>query len=339
MAAVIDSPAAASVGDLMRMVLLALIPGTAWFIYHTGWGGIINLALAIAAAVACEAIASALRQRSIRNNLEDYSAIVTGWLIALCLPPLLAWWLPILATAFAILLAKHVFGGLGHNIFNPAMAGYALLLVSYPLDLGLWLTVPDGFSTSLHDALVIVTEGGIKQQPNWDALTGATALDQHRNWLLQPGTATAPTEAMGVFGAAHSEWVNAAFLVGGVWLWYRRIIQWHIPVAMLASLFLCAQLGHWLNPQLAGAGFHLFGGATMLCAFFIATDPVSAAASNRGRLLYAVGIGCLLYLIRTFGAYPDAVAFAVLLMNCTVPAIDRMDIWWRATANDNHHAD
>lgn len=323
------------VSHLMRLVLAALIPGTAVFIYQTGWGGVINLLLAIIAAVVFEAIAVKLRRRSVRTSLEDYSAVVTGWLIALCLPPLLAWWLPVLAAAFAILLAKHLFGGLGQNIFNPAMAGYALLLISYPLDLGLWLNTPEAFNLSLHDSIAIVMNGGVKLQANWDALTGATALDQHRGWLLQTlDNPTPPGNTFGTIGAAHSEWANMAFLVGGIWLWHKRIIQWQIPLAFIVTLLLCTTIGNLINPLQAGPGFHLFGGATMLGAFFIATDPVSAAASNRARLIYAAGAGGLVYLIRTFGAFPDAVAFAILLMNCVVPALDRMDIWLLGRNNE-----
>lgn len=324
-----------SVGKLMLVVLAALIPGTAVFIYQTGWGGVVNLVLAILASVAFEAIALRLRKRPLRSSLEDYSAVVTGWLIALCLPPLVAWWLPILAVAFAILLAKHLFGGLGQNVFNPAMAGYALILVSYPLDLGLWPELPVALDLSLSEVLAMVTNGGLKLHADWDALTGATALDQHRSAVLQNLNSLQPSNTTaGLFGAAHSEWLNLAFLLGGIWLWYQRAIQWHIPVAFLTALFVCSLIGNWVDPQQAGAGFHLFGGATMLGAFFIATDPVSAAASNRGRLIYAAGAGVLVYLIRTLGAYPDAVAFAILIMNCAVPALDRLDIWWKTNGRE-----
>lgn len=327
----IEKASSPGVSHLMLMVLVALVPGTAVFIYQTGWGGVVNLALAVIAAIVFEAMAVKLRRRCVRSSLNDCSAIVTGWLIALCLPPLLAWWIPVIATGFAILLAKHLFGGLGQNIFNPAMAGYALVLVSFPLDLGLWLSAHEAFNLSVGEVISVVLNGGIKLHANWDALTGATALDEYRSALLQPSEqplSLAPS--FGIFGAAYSEWTNAAFMAGGIWLWYKRIIQWHIPLAFLAALLLCAFLGNLIDPRQAGVGLHLFGGATMLGAFFIATDPVSAAASNRGRLIYAAGAGVLVYLIRTFGAYPDAVAFAILLMNCTVPALDRLDLWWSA---------
>lgn len=319
------------VSYLMLMVVVALIPGTAVFIYQTGWGGVINLVLAVTTALVFESIAVTLRKRPVLHSLEDCSALVTGWLIALCLPPLLAWWIPVLASGFAILLAKHLFGGLGQNVFNPAMAGYALVLISFPLDLGLWLSTQEAFSLRAEEAISIVINGGLKLHTDWDALTGATALDQHRNWLLHPATHPMPTtQPFAIMPAIGNGWTNAAFMAGGIWLWYKRVIQWHIPLAFLASLLVCAYLGNLIDPRQAGVGLHLFSGATMLGAFFIATDPVSAAAGSRGRLIYAAGAGGLVYLIRTFGAYPDAVAFAILLMNCCVPALDRLDIWWSA---------
>jgi len=322
---------APDVSYLMLMVVVALIPGTAVFIYQTGWGGVINLVLAVIAALVFEAIAVTLRKRPVCQSLGDCSALVTGWLIALCLPPLLAWWIPVLAVGFAILLAKHLFGGLGQNVFNPAMAGYALVLISFPLDLGLWLSAHEAFTLQANEAITIVLNGGLKLHADWDALTGATALDQHRNWLLHPTAQPVPTiEPFALMPAVGNGWTNAAFMAGGIWLWYKRVIQWHIPVAFLATLLICAFVGQLIDAGQAGVGLHLFSGATMLGGFFIATDPVSAAAGVRGRLMYAAGAGGLVYLIRTFGAYPDAVAFAILLMNCCVPALDRLEVWWSA---------
>ncbi len=317
-----------SVTTTMQMVLLALLPGCLIFIYQNGWGSIINLVLAVLAAITFEALAVTLRKRSISSTLADYSAIVTAVFIAICLPPLLPWWIPILATGFAILLAKHAFGGIGYNLFNPAMVGYAMILISFPTELSLWLIQPDGFSHSLTESLHIVFNGGLSVIPQWDALTGATALDQHRDLLLQN---SAPIEiasqTKGLFGARHSEWINLGYLIGGLWLLKKRVINWHIPVSFLATLAVCTLLHNLMAGNTLSPGLNLFGGATMLCAFFISTDPVSAATSNRGRLIYAALTGFLVYLIRSYGAYPDGVAFAVLLANCATPAIDRLDSW------------
>jgi len=326
----IQSPA--TVAQTMKLVLIALVPGVLVFVYQNGWGSIINIALAVISAMAFEALAQRLRKRLPSAALSDYTAIVTAVLIALCLPPLIPWWIPVLASGFAILLAKHAFGGIGNNLFNPAMIGYAIVLISFPADLSLWLQQPVGLSLSLSDSLHTVFNGGLTVLPQWDALTGATALDQHRTLVLQDN-ASDITQTKGLFGAIQSEWINLAYLAGGLWLLHKNVINWHIPVSLLAALLMAMLIHKLLQPTPLLLSVNLFGGATMLGAFFIATDPVSAAASAKGRLLYGALIGLLVYIIRAYGAYPDSIAFAVLLANCAVPAIDRLDIWLNRDAD------
>ena len=315
------------VSHVMRLVILALLPGIAVFIYQTGWGGLLNLCIASGSALAFEYFALKLRNTNPAVVLKDNSALVTGLLVALCLPPLLPWWITVLAVGFAILLAKHCYGGLGRNIFNPAMAGYAVILISFPRELSLWPAMPEAFTTSLPDTLRISFGGGLSQMPNWDALTGATALDMIRDLSLQETATTAiKQKTHGLVGAVHSEWINFAYLAGGIALLLTRVISWHIPAGVLGALFVCSLTETLVSGESAmDTGFHIFSGATMLCAFFIATDPVSAATSNRGRLFYGAGIGILIFTIRTWGSYPDSIAFAILLMNCLVPMIDRLD--------------
>ena len=325
----------ASVAATMQLVLLALVPGSLVFIFQNGWGSVINLSLAMVSALLFESAAMLLRKRPATDAVTDYTAVVTAVLIALCLPPLLPWWIPVLATGFAILLAKHAFGGIGYNLFNPAMAGYAIILISFPLDLSLWLQQPDMFTTTFTDSFRAVFNGGIAAMQNWDGITGATALDQHRTQRLEGTDLESITlQTHGWFGALHSEWVNLAFLVGGLWMILKRVISWHIPVGFLATLLLATLLHNLIHTSPLSVPVNMFGGATMLCAFFISTDPVSAAASKRGRLIYASLTGILVYLIRTWGAYPDGVAFAVLLANCAVPSIDRLDIWLSSNTDD-----
>jgi electron transport complex protein RnfD len=296
-----------TVPRVMFQVLLALAPVLAVQMYLYGPGPLSLVAVACVTALASEALALALRRRSSRAALRDGSVLVTAVLLALAVPPLLPWWLLAFGTAFAVLVGKHAYGGLGQNPFNPAMVGYAVLLVSFPLEMTRW-SVPG---------------------PEWDALTGATALDALRTGLRQGYTmqeVRAGAE-FGRLGAAGSEWVNLAALAGGLYLLARRIIRWQIPVAMLAGLAVPAALAHGLDPGgHAGALFHLASGAAMLGAFFIATDPVSAATSDRGRLLYGAGIGLVTWIIRSWGGYPDGVAFAVLLMNLAVPLLDRVTV-------------
>lgn len=302
---------------VMTQVLLATLPGLAVLCWLFGWGSLINVLWACVVALLCEAAVLRLRGKPVGFHLTDGSALVTAVLLALAIPPTAPWWLTLVGVGFAIIFAKQLYGGLGMNPFNPAMAGYVLLLISFPVDMTRWLPpfeAPD-LATSLQRFLG--HDSGI------DALTGATPLDSFRTWAGDGAALTAQPALHGEFAGLGWEWVNLAFLAGGLWLLWRRIITWHIPAALLGTLALCA-LPFWLHDstRFASPLFHLFSGAAMFGAFFIATDPVSAATSRLGRLIYAALIGVLVWVIRSFGGYPDAMAFAVLLLNLAAPTID-----------------
>lgn len=322
-----------SVGRVMRQVLYALVPTVALHVVFFGPGLLIQLVLGVATALVCEAGALRLRGKPLPPFLLDGSAVITAVLVALCLPPLAPWWLIVSGVAFAILLAKHLFGGLGANPFNPAMVGYAVLLVSFPARLLQWLPPNvagiEPAHLSLLETLVTILTGSPPARFTWDAITSPTPLDALRTDLalgLTMGEAHARA-LFSTFGGKGWDWINLATLAGGGWLLALRIIRWQIPVAMLGALFVCASVMSAADPgAYAGPLFHLTSGASLLGAFFIATDPVSAATSDRGRLIYGAGIGVLTYVIRTWGGYPDGVAFAVLIMNLAVPLIDRYTI-------------
>jgi electron transport complex protein RnfD len=234
---------------------------------------------------------------------------------------------------FAIVFAKHLYGGLGQNPFNPAMAGYIVLLISFPAHLTHWLPAAgvelEGLRPGLGASLQYVLTGGFPDALSWDVVGGATPLDDVRTQLGQMRTVPEirSSPIYGDFGARGWEWVNNFIALGGIWLLYRKVIRWHIPVAVLAGILVPATLFYLFNPGThPSPAFQLFSGATLLGAFFIATDPVSAATSDRGRLIYGAGIGLLTWIIRTWGGYPDGVAFAVLLMNMAVPAIDHFTV-------------
>ncbi|WP_372866575.1 RnfABCDGE type electron transport complex subunit D, partial [Pseudomonas sp.] len=250
--------------------------------------------------------------------LKDYSALVTAVLLALALPAYSPWWLTLIATGFAIVFGKQLYGGLGQNPFNPAMLGYVVVLISFPVEMTSW---PALHSVGLLDGLQHIF--GLAALP--DGWTQATALDVIKiNKSLTMDELWAQNPAFGRFGGAAAEAVNLAFLAGGLYLLYKRVFTWHAPVGMLASLALMSLLfWHGSGSDSNGSPlFHLLTGATMLGAFFIVTDPVSGATSNRGRLIFGAGVGVLVYVIRAWGGYPDAVAFAVLLMNLAAPTID-----------------
>lgn len=307
-----------SVSKVMFTVALALVPGIATLIYFFGWGYLINLSLAIVTALLAEAVLLKMRGRPVGFFLKDGSAVVTAALLACALPPLVPWWLVVLGTLLAVVFGKHLFGGLGQNPFNPAMVAYALLLVSLPLLMTTrWASV-EQTATFAESASVI-----FQNSEAVDGLTGATPLD-HYKLNVSRLTAEEVTVEPIYNGWATTGWtpVNIAFLLGGIVLLALRIITWHIPVALLGSLFLMS-LFFSSDPDMhVPMSMHMLSGSTMLAAFFIATDPASAATSNRGKLYYAAGIGILIYTIRTWGNYPDATAFAVLLMNFAAPLID-----------------
>ncbi|MGH8390392.1 MAG: RnfABCDGE type electron transport complex subunit D [Pseudomonas sp.] len=306
----------------MKLVLLATLPGTLMMFWVFGWGVLINLILAAIAALAAEAVVLWLRRRPLKPTLSDGSALVSATLLALALPPYCPWWLTISAAAFAMVFGKHLYGGVGSNPFNPAMLGFALVLVTFPQQMTHW---PSSHGMDLLSGLQQVF--GFGQEP--DAWVRATALDSLRiNKSLTMDELFSSNPAFGHFGGRGMEWVNLAFLAGGVLLLQRRVISWQAPVGMLASLFVISLLC-WNGSGSDSHGsplFHLLTGATMLGAFFIVTEPVSGAKKPIARLLFGAGVGLLTYLIRTWGGYPDGVAFAVLLMNLCVPALERFAV-------------
>jgi len=315
------------VDRVMREVILAMIPGTVAMIWYFGWGILINLVLASLFAVLTEAVVLKLRGRPAWPAIRDLSALVTALLFALAVPPILPWWLTLVGMVFAIGVAKQLYGGLGHNPFNPAMAGYIFLLVSYPVAMTSWLPP---YMLAEHvlgftDSVRLIFTGMPPEGLTWDAITMATPLDQMRTQLNQNRVIDEirASPLWGDFGGRGWEWVGNWFLLGGVFLIWRRVIGWRIPVSMLLGLVLTAGFFWSLDPQTHPfPAFHMFSGGAILGAFFVATDPVSACTTPKGQLMFGAAIGVLVFVIRTWGGYPDAVAFAVLLLNIAAPTID-----------------
>lgn len=312
-------------GQLMRQVIFATVPGLLALTFFFGWGTLINAIWAVMVALASEALVLKLRNKPVTFFLNDYSAVVTALLLALAIPPTAPWWLTLVGVSFSIVVAKHLYGGLGSNPFNPAMVGYVLLLISFPVEMTSWLpsqTAESAHALSITDSLALFATSAANGQ-SVDAFTGATPLDTFRTYQGNFDALSSAAVLHGTLAGVAWEWVNLAFLLGGIYLIARRIITWHIPVGMLAALVVLSGLFGGIDPDTyASPVFHLLSGGTMLGAFFIATDPVSAATSNQGKLIYGAGIGIFIYVIRTWGGYPDAVAFSVLLMNLCAPTID-----------------
>ncbi len=323
-------PPATSVGGTMRQVLYALAPAIVAHVWFFGYGILFQIALAASFAMGFEALLLRLRQRPLKPFLCDYSALVTGVLFALCIPPLAPWWIAAIGMLFAIVIAKHLYGGLGHNLFNPAMVGFAVVIIAFPLELSQWLlprSLSPGLPGLIDTAHAIFT--GHIPAGSVDAITGATPLDSLRSGVADNLTITEIRQApiFGDFGGLGWEWIANLYALGGLYLIYRRVISWHVPVAVIATtIALSAPL--WLfgpdtNPSPLQ---HLFSGALILAAFFIATDPVSGCSTVRGKLLFGAGVAVLTLLIRRWGGYPDGVAFAILLMNMAAPLLDRLTV-------------
>lgn len=311
--------AARTTPELMHTVLLATVPPALASLWFYGPGIILNLLLCCATALACEAGISTLRGRPATATWADRSALVAAVLLALSLPPLLPLWLPVLATAFGIVVGKQLYGGMGHNPFNPAMVGYAAMLIAFPREMSLW---PQPWADTQLPLTTLLS--GYDTLP-WDTLSSATVLDRNNTALRGGGTLPPIT-----LWQQPASWVALCWAMGGIWLLYRRVISWHIPlgllwaITLLSGTFYIIDTSHYPSPLV-----QVFSGACMMAAFFIATDPVSAPAHKHAQLLYGLCIGALVFVIRSWGHFPDGVAFAVLLMNLTAPALDHI---WRGRA-------
>ena len=316
-----------SVSVMMARVLVALVPVSLVSTWFLGIGVLLNLLFAAATCLLLEALMLRIRQRPLAPFLLDGSALVTAALIALTLPPLSPWWVTAIACLFAIIFAKHVYGGLGYNVFNPAMVGYVVVLISFPQYVANW---PDaGMPASTAATLNAFMHGVLPAETLVDTYSGATPLDSIKMQLGQMKTLQEiliPPD-FGWLAGRGWDWINLAALAGGLWLLYKNVIRWHIPAAMLGSMAILYFVLYAVDSAVHVAPLlGLFSGGTMLAAFFVATDPVSAAASERGRIIYGAGIGTLCFGMRQWGAYPDGIAFAVLLMNMTAPLIDRFTL-------------
>lgn len=321
-------PPHATVDGVMHQVLYALVPGIAAYTWFFGPGVLVQILLSIIFALAIEAAMLKARGKPVLQFLGDYSAVVTAVLFALCIPPLAPWWVSLTGMIFAIVIAKHLYGGLGNNLFNPAMIAYVVVLISFPQLMTAWPAPAalDSHNFGLIEILITIFSGQPAGGVGWDAISGATVLDVVRN-LGGTGQSIDTVSQLPAFGtlAGHGwEWIAGCYLLGGLWLLWKRIIAWQVPVAMLGSAFLLS-LAVWLMDPAANPSpvVDLLSGALVIGAFFIATDPVSGCTSPRGRLVFGLGVGIFTLVIRRWGGYPDGVAFAVLLMNMAAPLIDR----------------
>lgn len=320
-----------SIRLIMILVMAALLPATLFNVWLFGWPALFLFLVTVGAALAVEAACLALAGETMSPALTDGSAALTGWLLAMSLPPWAPWWIGAVGAVIAVALGKHVFGGLGQNPFNPAMVARAALLISFPVPMTLFVAPPSlgaaGAPGFLEGLAITFGFGG-----PLDAVSAATPLGALKTELSRGAEAASAAYqsagvadlALGTIPGSFGETSAALLALGGLFLILRGVITWHIPVAVLASVAGMAGLFHVLDPaRFADAPFHLLTGATVLGAFFIATDTVTSPVTPGGQLLFGVGVGVLTWVIRNFAGYPEGLAFAILLMNAMTPLIDR----------------
>ena len=321
-------PPKLSVTGVMQEVLYALLPGIIAYTWFFGPGILVQILLAVIFALLFETLMLKVRKLPLKRFLGDWSAVVTAVLFALCLPPLAPWWIALVGMLFAIVVAKHLYGGLGQNMFNPAMVGYVVVLISFPQVMALWLppTSIASHSLTFGEVLNTIFTGSLSLGLSWDMISEATPLDAIRISLASGRMVSEARQSpvFGDFGGLGWEWIANLYALGGFWLLWRRIISWHVPVMMIGAVVALGLVAYLVDPGSNPVPLqHVFSGALVLGAFFIATDPVTGCTSNRGRLIFGVGVGVITLSIRSWGGYPDGVTFGILLMNMAAPLIDR----------------
>jgi len=316
---------APSVTLVMMLVMLSLVPGILAYIFFFGIGILLNLTIAIITALIAEYFILKIRDLPIKLFITDGSAVVAASLLAISISPITPWWIIIIGTLFTIIVAKHLYGGLGSNLFNPAMVGYAVLLISFPAVMTKWpLPATHLLDFNIAQQLEIFFYG---PKGLIDSVSSATPLDYIKTQIFLDK----PYELNFSEGMPIRSYFNASiiislsFLLGGIFMWFKKIITWHLPITFLVSLTLISLIFWLIDSNLYLSPFiHLFSGGTLLCAFFIITDPVSGPTTPKGKIFFAFGVALLVYLIRVFGGYPEGVAFAVIFMNICVPLIDSL---------------
>lgn len=322
-----DSPVQA----IMLQVMLALVPTTVFGLFVFGWPALYLFATTLLTALLSEAACLKLAGKRATPFLWDGSALLTAWLLALSLPPWAPWWIGAAGAALAIVVGKQVYGGLGQNLFNPAMFARVALLVSFPLEMTTWVKPAPPFSEFAPNPLeaLALTFGGAAPI---DGVASATLIGYAKTELSQ-GHNLVDAAASGLFDflPALLGWIpgslgeTSSLLVaaGGLWLIRRKIITWQIPASLLGTLFLLSGLFYLIDGErYLSPWLHLASGGAMLAAFFIATDYVTSPNSPAGQLIFGAGCGLLIFAIRTWGGFPEGVGFAVLLMNSLTPVID-----------------
>ena len=310
-----------STRTVMIDVVIGLVPAMVAAGYYFRVYALTLIPTCVISAVATEWLCNLIRKKpNPAESLGDFSAVVTGIILALSVPPSLPIWAAVIGSVFSIAIGKMVFGGLGANIFNPAMAGRAFLTASFGMMMTTW-TVPNTIDTTMPK---ISADNAI------DARTQATPLALSKQAIKDKTGAGLVSDQLkpafiGEIGGCLGETSALALLLGGIYLLIRRTINFHIPLAVLLSAFLFATIAYLVDSNAYISPLcHLCSGGLLIGAFFIATDPVTAPLSTKGMWIFGIGVGTITMLIRIVGEYPEGVMYAVLLMNAVTPLIDRL---------------
>ena len=307
---------------MMIDVIVGMLPvmGVAIYVFH--WYAVVQIGLCILACVGTEVVLAWSSGRP--STVSDWTAVVTGIILGLSLPWSSPWYVPVLGSIVAIGLGKIVFGGLGCNIFNPAMVGRAFVMLSFARQMGApAYMVKTGTETGL-DVVTQATPLAIAKQLAADLAAGRVSVGD-----LQVQLEEAPkiwALFIGQVNGSLGETSALAIAIGGLYLLWRRVISWQIPAGVMLVSLVFVELGHWTELTPFGPLHHLISGSLLFGAFFIATDPVTSPLTGKGKLLYGMGTGFLIVVIRLFSSYPEGVMFAVLVMNATVPLMNRWTI-------------
>jgi electron transport complex protein RnfD len=306
----------ASVDTIMFNVVLALLPVTAFAVYAFGLAALATLCTAVIACVLTEHLLCRAEARE--TTVADWSAVLTGLLYGLTLPPGLPLWMVAVGGVIAIGVGKHLFGGLGQNPFNPALVGRAILQAAFPVAMTSWIP---GLSASRFTSLPSSSTAWPFTEPTYDAVSGATPLSA---WKFDREIADTGDLLFGYVSGSTGETCALLILLGGVYLAARRMMSWRIPVAILVTVAVLGGVLHLVDPgRHASPWFSLLSGGLMLGAVFMATDMVGSPMTHLGAVVYGVLIGVLVVVIRAFGGMPEGVMYAILLGNALTPLIDQ----------------
>jgi len=307
-----------STRGVMIDVIIGLVPAMATAGYYFRIHALILIATCVISSVATEWLCNAIRKKP--NSLTDFSVVVTAIILALSLPPSVPVWVAVIGSVFSIAIGKMVFGGLGANIFNPAMVGRTFLTASFGVLMTSW-TVPATLDPKMSK---IAPENVVNARTQATPLAWSKLAIKNELGAIEYNQEQFKAAFMGEVGGCLGETSVIALLIGGLYLLIRRTINFHIPLAVLLSSFVFATIFYLIDSHAYVQPFyHLSSGALLLCAFFIATDPVTAPLTSRGKWIFGIGVGTLTMLIRIAGEYPEGVMYAVLLMNAVTPLIDR----------------